>query len=357
MDNSKICIITTRNIFNSPCLEKYQKIISQNYDILYWDRCNIDEECGAQKYFKYSNVMPANVSVFRKSLPYLGFYKYVINFLRKNNYEKIIIFPTQMAWLMLPWLRGKYKNKYILDIRDYSNEFGICGKLTNAAVKNSGLTTITSPAYKNFLPEGDYLVSHNIQEIDSDLVNKYRSRERDEKAPIVLSFIGSVRFIDKQERLIELFKNDNRFVLKFIGRGSEQLKDFCDNNQVNNVQLIGRFERAELPSFYMESDMAINVYGNNTPVLNYALSNKLYSSAIMGMPILTSPDTYMAEVSEKYGFGVSVDLADPHVADKVYEFYKSTDKNKLFAGCDEFMKTVRKDEELYQHGLKAFLGE
>jgi hypothetical protein len=185
MDKSKICIITTRNIFNSPCLEKYEKIISQNYDILYWDRCNIDEECGAQKYFKYSNVMPANVSVFRKALPYLGFYKYVIDFLRKQNYEKIIIFPTQMAWLMLPWLKGKYKNKYVLDIRDYSNEFGVCGKLTNAAVKNAGLTTITSPAYKNFLPEGDYLVSHNIQEIDKELVNSYRNRTREENAPIV----------------------------------------------------------------------------------------------------------------------------------------------------------------------------
>lgn len=354
MSKSDICIITSRNIFNSPCLEKYEKIIENDFDILYWDRCNIEESCGAKKYYKYNKELKANVSIVEKAIPYFGFFKYVVNFLRKEQYKKLIIFPTQMAWLMLPWLKGKYKSKYVLDIRDYSGEFGIRGKLTDLAVKNAGMVTITSPAYKNFLPKGEYCVSHNIQEIDSALVNSYRQREKKD-SPIVLSFIGSVRFIEQQIRLIEKFKNDNRFILKFIGRGSEQLEAYCKKNNIENVQLIGRFERNDLSKYYLETDIAINVYGNKTPVLDYALSNKLYSAAIMGMPILVSPDTFMSEISCKYGFGIEVDLNDDFVADKVFECYTNLKKNVLFKGCDDFMKSVYEDESSYKESLKLFL--
>ncbi|MBQ2677260.1 MAG: glycosyltransferase [Clostridia bacterium] len=355
MSEAKICIITTRNIFNSPCLEKYQNILNSKYDIFYWDRCGIEESCGAENHYKYFKTVPANVSLIRKALPYLGFYLALIKFLTKHRYEKLIVFPTQTAWLMLPWLKGRYKSKYVLDIRDYSGEFGIQGKLTNSVVKSAGLTTITSPAYTSFLPEGDYVISHNIQEIDRALVEQYRCRKRADDAPIVLSFVGSVRFIDVQCKLIDKFKNDPRFLIKFIGRGSENLKDYCDDNNITNVEIIGRFERNELPDFYMQTDIAINVYGNNTPVLNYALSNKLYSAAIMGMPLVVSPDTYMAEIVEKYGFGVAVDLEEDGVADKVYDYYNSLNKQELFDNCDAFMKVAYSDDAKYRESLLDFV--
>lgn len=210
-------------------------------------------------------------------------------------------------------------------------------------------------AYRHFLPHRDYIISHNIQHIDKELVRQYRTRERRPNQPIVLSFIGSIRFIEQQRKLISMFRNDARFQLKFIGSGSEQLEDFCRDERINNVTLIGRFERAELPTFYMETDMAINVYGNHDPYLDYALSNKLYSAAMMGMPILVSPDTYMAEISGKYGFGCCVDLDDMSTPDKVFEFYSSIDTEKLFLACDEFMELVEKDEREYINALQGYL--
>ena len=353
---ARICIVTTRNIFDSPCIAKYRELLEEPFDILYFDRCGIEEDCGANLYHKYTAKLQANAGKVQKLFAYIGFWLYANRILRKYKYEKIIVFPTQAGWLIQHKLCHRYKGKYILDIRDYAGENRrLISFMTNRIVNSAGLCSITSPAYKVFLPKRNYVISHNVQPIDEDLIQQYRTRIRDPKAPITLSFIGSVRFIEQQKRLITLFKNDERYHLKFIGRGSEQLADFCDKDAIKNVTLIGRFEPSQLSVFYMETDLAINIYGNNDPYLDYALSNKLYSAAIMGMPILVSPKTYMAEISEKYGFGYSINLADASAPDQLFAFFCNVDRSALFTACDMFMESVKQDNQEYAAAIKAYI--
>lgn len=355
-EQSKICIVTTRNIFDSPCLAKYQSLIDTPFDIIYWDRCGIEEECGAANYFRYRNVIPMSAGKAKKLQAYFGFIRYVNRILNKSSYSKLIVFPTQAGWLIQGKLCRKYKGRYVLDIRDYAGENNpLIGHMTKRIVKNAGLCSITSPAYRKFLPEREYLISHNVQLISDELIRKYRTRKHTPGTPIVLSFIGSVRFIEQQKKLIMLFRNDPRFHLKYIGRGSEQLKDFCENNNVNNVTLIGRFERERLPDFYMDADMAINVYGNHDPYLDYALSNKLYSAAMMGMPILVSPETYMAELITKYGLGKEFNINSISSVDDVAAYFVNLEQDKLIAGDDCFLNGVSMDEEKYVVMLKEFI--
>lgn len=357
MKNAEICIVTTRNIFDAPCLEKYRSIIKAPYDIIYWDRCNIEEECGAQNYYRFDGSLAPDASKVAKLLLYVKFFKYVKKVLKNKEYKKLIVFPTQMGWIINRELKTKYKGKYLFDIRDYAGENNkIIKKLTSSAVNNAELCSITSDAYKTFLPERDYIISHNVQPIDNELISSYRNRVR-EAGPIALSFIGSVRFIEQQEKIIRLFGNDERFVLKFIGRGSEQLETFCKQGNYKNVELVGRFERNQLGGFYSETDMAINIYGNKNPYLDYALSNKLYSAAMMGMPILVSPDTYMAEVSERYGFGIAVDTDDEAAPDKVYDFFNSINVDEMLSGCDKFLESVDADEKSYTTAVENFLAQ
>lgn len=353
---ARICIVTTRNIFDAPCITKYRSLLAESFDIIYFDRCNIEENCGANTYYKYTKKLKANTGKLQKLFAYIGFWRYTNRVLRTHRYDKIIVFPTQAAWLIQNKLCHQYKGKYILDIRDYAGENRFLIRTwTNRVVKNAGLCSITSPAYQNFLPKSNFIVSHNIQPIEKELISKYRTRNRNPNAPITLSFIGSVRFIEQQKKLISLFKNDKRFVLKFIGRGSEQLADFCRREAVDNVMLIRKFEPTQLPEFYMDTDIAINIYGNNDPYLDYALSNKLYSAATMGMPILVSPDTYMAEISEQFGFGLSVSLNDSTSADKVFDYYNNLNFATLYNACDAFMEAVNAEEKKYASELQAFL--
>lgn len=358
MGNSKVCIVTTRNIFDSPCLSKYRALLEQPFDIIYWDRCNITEDCGAVNYYRFDGALAPEASKTEKLKKYISFTKFAKSTLNNSDYEKIVVFPTQAAWLILPLLKKKYKGRYLLDIRDYAGEKNfLIGKFTESAVKHAGLVSITSPAYREFLPERDYLISHNIQPIDSETVAAYRGRARNMEDKIVLSFIGSVRFIDMQIKVIEALGNDDRFELKFIGRGSEQLEKYCADNKVKNVELIGRFEPEQLPEYYLKTDIALNVYGNQNPYLDYALSNKLYSAAIMGMPILVSPNTYMETVAKQYGFGLAVDPSDKRCADLVYEYYVNCKPEEIQVGCDRFLNDVGEDETLFSESVKNFLTE
>lgn len=353
--DSKICIVTSRNIFDSPCIEKYKKLIKQDFDILYWDHVGIDEECGAKNYFKFEGKMGVGASPVKKIIQYVKYIKFLRSFIKKSNYEKLIVYPNQVAWFLNGFLKKKYKGRYLLDIRDHVwSDKKIPGKLMADAVNNSGLCSLTSPAFAKYLPEHEYIISHNIQPIDADLINNYRMRDFNH-SPIVISFIGTIRFISEQKRVIDAFANDSRFVLKFIGRGSEQLKSYCEEKGINNVVLVGQFPREKLGEYYMDADFAMNIYGNKQITLQLALSNKLYSAAMMGMPILCSPNTYMAQISEEYGFGLSVDLEDENCKETVYKFFADIDKTAMLSQCDKFLAVVEREEAEYTERVEAFL--
>lgn len=353
---SKICIVTTRTINDSPCLDKYRRILTQPFDIIYWSKGEQEEDCGAASYYRYEGTVATENGKTAKVLHYGKFLRFARRVIKQNRYDKLIVYPTQMGWLLGGLLRGKYNGKYLYDVRDYVGENRKpIYRLTANAVNHAGLCSITCDAYRKFLPEGkDYVISHNVQPIDEQIVKAYRSRERG-SGPIVLSFIGTVRFYPQQEKIIRAFGNDERFLLRFIGRGSEGLKAFCEQGGYRNVELIGQFDRRELGKFYMETDMAINMYGNDRPALVYALSNKLYSAALMGMPILCSPNTYMAEVSEKYGFGIAANPETPECADSVFRYYQNVERNKLQNSCDTFLKVVHDQEDIYSKRVKDFL--
>lgn len=355
-NQSDICIVTTRNIFDAPCLAKYQSLVSKSFDIIYWDRCGIDESCDACNCFRFEKIISPNSGKLKKLQAYIEFMHFINKILVTRTYKKLIIFPTQAAWLIRHQLSKRYKNKYILDIRDYAGENHALFKwLTQKAVKNAGICSITSPAYRLFLPSRNYIVSHNIQPIDEKIIMDYRSRKHIEGEPISLSFIGSVRFIDQQKKILMVFKNDPRFHLNYIGKGSEQLADFCKEQDIRNITLIGRFDRSQLPYYYLKTDVAINVYGNHDPYLDYALSNKLYSAALMGMPILVSPNTYMADIAQKYGFGFSFNMLDCNICNAFYKWYCQIDISSLRKGCDDFYHHVLEDEEIFKSTVNSFL--
>ena len=351
MSISKICIVTTRSINDSPCLDKYKELIDVPYDIIYWDKNNTQETCGANNYYRYIGIVPAENGKLKKLFHYVAFAHYIRTIIRKNDYEKLIVYPTQMGWLLRGLLKTKYKGKYLYYVMYYVCENNkLMGALTAEAVRNSGMCSITSPAFKAYLPEYAYVISHNVQPIDQEIIDNYKKRVKVNDR-VVLSFIGTVRFISQMEKVISVFGNDPRFVLKFIGRGSERLMSFIKDGRYSNVKLIGQFERRDIGKYYLETDMAINVYGNDRPALTYALSNKLYSAALMGMPILASPHTYTAEIVQKYSFGYAVDLDEVGCADAVYDYYMHIDRLRMQAGCETFLKSVNEDEALYASAL------
>lgn len=355
---SKICIVSFENLNRAPYIEHYSAILEGSFDLIYWNRNGIKEYCkGANNVYSYNhkaNNGHRGIDYAYKLCGYLAFPRYAMNIIRKNKYDGIILLQGQLGVLLYPLLRKLYQNKYILEIRDYwqENHKWYYNPLSKA-IERSYTTVISSPAYKRFLPEHDYVIAHNISMIDQDIIKNCRSKNPI-KDRVVLSCVGGAKYIEYDKKIIQVFKNDDRFLLRYIGRGYEGLKDYCENESIRNVYIEGAFPQDKTLQYYLDTDMILNLYGNHSPKLDYALSNKLYYSAMLGEPIIVCPDTYMAETVSKYNLGYVFDKDKETSKNELYEYIVNLDKEIYIRSCDVFLGSVDKEMQVYKNMIYDF---
>ncbi len=155
------------------------------FDLYTWNRFGIEETCNADNIYSYNALYSDDLTRIQKVKAYLGFRRFVLKILKNKRYERIIVLPTQTAVLFADVLIFNYKGRYVLDIRDYVAEENIFFSLVmRLLISHSGRISLTSPAFKSFLPKGKYLISHNFTPVSQELLFKYRNRNRDQDVPI-----------------------------------------------------------------------------------------------------------------------------------------------------------------------------
>ena len=354
----RVCFISVTNLFICPYIKKYQQVLSENHelDVILWDRHNVEETLeGVNTIYKYEKRMDEQVTKLSKICNFFMYGQYCKKILDKEKYDKIIVLHNVFGVFLGKYLRQKYNKHYIIDIRDYSYENNkMYYFLEKKVIAHSGMAVISSKGYLSFLPAGQYVVAHNDSKLSEDTVREIRNRQK-KNGPICLSFIGLVRFIEKNQYLIRELGNDERFVLAYFGQNSELLEKFTKESKYTNVAFAGRFEPAQTIDFYKKTDIINNYYGNSSLSLKRALSNKLYYAAQLGIPILVCKGTYMEEISTSYGFGIAIDDSKNNFADSLYNAYMDIDREKLLSGCERFLETVRNDNRLFEKSLKYFI--
>lgn len=355
-----IGIISLCNIYVLPYAKTYVNAIIENEnhcDLIYWDRDAVDgkndglNDCTKHS-FQYK--LTERSSRIDKLLGYIKATNYIKDTIKENNYDGLIFLQTHAAVFCNSILQEKYKGKYIIDIRDYTLEnIKIFYNTECKAIASAYSTVISSPAYKNFLPNGDFVVAHNYTPFLSEKVEEIRGNRKHD-GPINISFIGTIRFLEMDKKILRRFANDTRFSINYFGRGAEILENFCEENNISNVKFHGSFIPEQTLEFYKQTDMINNLYGNHNRFLDDALSNKLYHSGQLHIPILVCPETYMEEVSIKYHMGFVFDVENINDPNKLFNWYNSLDFAKLDKGCDEFIQRVVKDNEMFYQMCKKF---
>lgn len=355
----KICMISMTNIFLCPYIKKYMSYIEENVkvDLIYWNRHDVEEVMPEfNKIFSFNLRINERNNYLKKFYSFIKFKEYCIRIIKQNNYKKIIILHNYMAILMQHFLQKKYQGEYVIDIRDYSFENNLVFyKLEKKAILNSGLAVISSEGYKEFLPKFHYIICHNDPQTDDLTISNFATRSLENVNPIRISFIGLVRFSEQNKKLLDMFGNDERFLLAYYGQNSEILKKYAKDNGIKNVVFKGRFPSEETIDLYMQTDIINNYYGNNTPILEYALSNKLYYAATFRIPILVCKNTYMEKIAKKFHFGIELDETKKDCVERFYQTYLSIDRNLLNAGCESFLNQVKKDNEIFRAELNKFI--
>lgn len=355
----RIALISLANLYLCPYINKYLEVVRDRaeFDVIYWDRHRVKESVsGVRQMYAYHAPMDEMLPRWKKLLRKIGFCRYARKLITDNHYDGVVILHTNAAILLHRTLEKYYKGRFILDIRDYSMEKNpVYFRIEERLVKISAVNFISSDGYRAFLPEASYHLVHNSTHIDPAFVQEFRKTRQDRKEPIRISFIGLIRFFDQNEKLASAFQNDDRFQLNYFGKNAENLKKRLAAKQFKNLEFHDQFPPEQTLDFYQKTDIINNAYGNQNMSLDYAYSNKLYYSAILGLPILVSPKTCMADIVTKYQLGFVFDPDDKEAPEKLYAYYTSIDWAQFDKNCAEFCRMVEKDELEFQQILKRFL--
>ncbi|TDP11581.1 hypothetical protein [Halanaerobium congolense] len=343
----KIGLVCPSNILYMPYVNNYLDILENidvEYEIINWDRFNYDET----KTISYKD---KKIGHSRNFWDYYKYKNFLIKHLKNNNYNKLIVFGVQLTFFLNNYLLKNYKNKFIIDIRDYHKliYFFRLNKLINYSFS----TIISSPGYKNWLPESDkYLINHNTNSKSYDGINKFSFNKNE----INISYIGSIRNYKINKKLITNLMNKFNFNLLYHGYGedTDKLMKFVSRNEINNVTFTGKYVRKEEKTLYNKADF-INILRNNKSINNRtALPNRLYNSVIYSKPIIALEGTQLADIITNYSLGLVVESLE-NIEGKILSYIDSFDINNYKKNRDMFLHKVIKENKLFKKKITEFV--
>lgn len=353
----RVCYISITNMFLCPYFKTYRDITDgiAETDLIYWDRHNENEQIdGISHIHRYCCDMNENESKITKFFNIIGFKNFCETVLKKEKYDKLIFLHNLTGFFLYPFLKKFYAGKYVFDIRDYSYESNpLFYFVEKKLIQQAGLNVVSSGGFKDFLPEADYVILHNDCNLSRDTISRFRMRDVNfEKKQI--SFIGLVRFFEINQKLMDVFSNEKDFCLAYYGQNATVLKAYAEEHNYGSMDFYDRFPPEKTIEFYEKTDIINNFYGRGLH-LDYALSNKLYYAAKLGIPILVCKGTYMERFSREYGFGISIDLSAPDCVNDLRKQYNAFDREMFLSGCDRFITLVTEENKKFKQEMVRFI--
>ena len=352
---SKICIIGTSNIKHISLISLYTRFFEENgidYDIIYIDRYGIDEQTGAKQVFKFRldnmSSRTGKLSGFKK------FRSFVKRKVKENSYDLLITWQSTTAYILSDFLLGKYKNKYIVNIRDYIAEKNPFFKhLLGRLADKSAFTTISSDGFLEFLPKRDYI---KVNSINEDLLEGIKVQTRVPKAPYKIGFVGNCRYFRESYRLIDALANDKRFELWYCGTNSAVLKEYADEKNIENVFTSDSFAPGETVELMSRFDMINSAFGSDAFDNRTLMPIRLYTAAAMNLPVLASSNTKLGSVINEYNIGFVVESYDS-LPDTLADYFAALDKTELSTACEAFLSVCRKENAKFYQKLREIAEE
>ena len=334
----RIGIIAASNIKYSPYIFFYTEILKRigvEYELIVANRYGLEETFDAPLY---------EIPWDRQKNLYVNNYRYakaVKETVKKHRYDMLIVLTSVNMVFLALWLKRHFKKKYIGDIRDYSHEnIPLYFLMEKTAIKNAAVNVISSARFRSFLPAADYSICHNYNEKANETEHFTKTNGQ-----LTIGYVGALHYVEQCNRLMELVANDPRFILEFYGTSINEtaIRKAADEIGCERIVFHGAYEPKEKESIICKVDILFNAYGNGIPLLDCALSNKLYDALIYKKPILTCPNTYMTEIAGPLAF--PIDLKDKNALNELYEWYQKIDSRTVEEYARRTIDTIRKENQ------------
>lgn len=352
----KVCIIGQADKQYLPYVNRYTEFFKRHnipYDIIYWQQ---EEHAPLSESNEFYFTKPLKGDFFEKWSGYLQYRKYVLSILEKGNYDRIISLTTLPCFLLRKYLLENYKNRYLLDIRDYTFEkYKYYRDWVHRLVANSFITTISSKGFLDFLPKSDKIImNHNVHFWEEE---KNAAINLKERQVINLCFLGKVRYFDENCLLLDQMKNTFRYQLWYIGKPVPDcdIPEYCKQHNINNVSFIEKYTDEQKPILYENIDIINSIYDKDDIKAAMALPHRLYEACIFKKPILSSKQTYLGELIAEYGLGLVVDIEKDDVLSLLNEYVNTFNPAQFTKNCNRFLNEVRADETILYQKLESFI--
>ncbi len=331
------------------------------FELIYWDRDGKPDAEVPQrisKAYKFEAHLEEQLPFKRKLRYFVKYRKFALNILNNNNYDKIIILHTTPGLTVLDYIVRKYRRRYLLDFRDVSYEYiPVYRKLVGILSKNSAVTFVSSNAFRKFLPsERNVFTIHNYLEdsLNHKMIRKHEERKRN---TIRVSYWGLVRQVNVNKKIMDALGNDLRFELHYYGRMQQDGRDmeqYARRKGYNNVYFHGAYMPADRYEFAEHTDIIHNIYDCGYTTGN-AIGNKYYDGIIFGIPQICTKGSYMGELVEKTGVGLTVELDSSNLADIIWNYYSSIIWDTFENACFNELESVVDQQKTTKQKLMDFL--
>lgn len=308
----KIALILPGSIWFAPYVRNYTRILDKenvNYDIISWNREGDDKPEG----FQY-NVVCKNGHNSAGFSAYSKYIKFIKSTIKREKFDKIIVFGPQMACLLSTYLLTHFRGRYMIDYRDLSIEQRLGFKqIFSIMLKFSYANVISSPGFMRCLPKRKYYLSHNFNE---EFVVKAISQVDDstdfyKRNSIDVLTIGAIRDFSSNIQIIKALADQDGFTVRFVGKIdlAPELQTYCEDNHIKNISFKGYYPKEEEPE-YINTCTFMNIFYPRVITHDTALSNRFYNSLIYKKPMIVTKHTCQGDYAEKYQVGISVENCD-----------------------------------------------
>lgn len=350
-----ISLIFCGDLKYCPYLVRYTERLEKNvipYRVLFWNRGNFKLNL-PENYVYYDSPSDESLGKLQKLKDFVGFRKWVVNQLKNNEPDKLVLLSTLTGVLLFDKIK-KYNKKYVFDIRDYSYEhISVFRKIEKKIIKNSYFTAISSKGFQAFLPKYNYIIAHNFNRNEMIETPKFKKRE----LPLKIVWNGTVRFFDFQKQYLDALKNDDRFQLVYHGDGTdlEKYKEYCVTNEIHNAIFTGAYDNKDKYQLLKDAAILNNCYGGRDgDQLKYAISNRFYDGLLYHIPQMVETDDYKAEVTVKLGIGISLKAGETF-ADELFDYYENIVDEKFDIVCTEAIMSIIKEDNQYIKKIDEFI--
>jgi hypothetical protein len=347
----RVAIVLAGNMEDIPYYRYYTDVFDKHgisYDIITWDRLSI----GASGNFCFKYPSTYDLPFAKKIIHYSKYSSFVKGIISSTKYDLVIVTTIVNAVFLGPFLIGKFPNRYIIDIRDYSPIIPFIKRKLKKILKYAKKIYISSPGWKKWLPEKfNYIISHNVRLVDLQMKNKPVSLQNKDK--INISTFGILRDYKTNQKLMADLGNDDRFSVEFNGSGKENLEQYAKENQIYNVLFGGRYNKEAEPQIINRADL-INILLPRGIAHDGILSNRFYQGLIYRKPMIVSEGNIQAEFVSKYNLGLVVKLKES-IKEKLTDYIGHFDPGSFEEGCNDMINEIKNDLQIFESDLEKII--